>query len=147
MDIIFLLKSLTGLVVVLALLIFFLFYAPKKKLVQSKQKKKKHKEKKQGYESLESLVAIIRDKKSSAEELLRASELIIKYHGTIHEKLGMRAHPDFDIFGEILLRLCRHPHTNKKIILGFEGALSKKNPEYAKEINDFLSKGLNSRGF
>jgi len=147
MDMIFLLKSLTGLVVILALLIFFLFYAPKKKRAKNKQNKDKQKEKKQDHESLESLVAIIRDKKSSSEELLRASELIVKYHGAIHEKLGIRAHPDFDIFGEILLRLCRHPHTNKKIILGFEGALSKKNPEYTREINDFLSKGLNSRGF
>lgn len=147
MDIVFLLKSLTGLVVMLALLIFFLFYAPKKKAVKGKQKKREPKETDEAYQSLASLVAIIRDKKSSSEELLEASELIIKYYGTIHEKLGARPHPDFDIFGEILLRLCRHPQTNKKIILGFEGALTKKNPAYAKEINDFLTKGLDSRGF
>jgi len=147
MDIVFLIKILIGLVVIFVLMILFLLYASKKKSVIAKQNKSEPEEKQEAYPSLASLDAIIRDKKSSSEELLEASDFIVKYYGTIHEKSGVHPHPDFYIFGEILFRLCRHPQTNKQIILGFEDVLTKKNPAYTKEINDFLIKGLNSRGF
>ena len=145
MDIVLLLKSFLGLVVVLALLIFLFFSNSKKKKKVLKESKKRE-EKGNTFESLESLVKVIKNKKSSKDELSEALNKIIKYHGTIHPKLGLRPHPDFDIYGEILLRICRHPNTNKNIILDFDKALEAKNEEYKKEINDFITKGLNSRG-
>lgn len=145
MDITLLLKSFAGLVFVLAVLIYFLFHNPKVKEEKRKLEKAK---KEEGREktSLPHLLGIIKNKKSTKEELKSALDLIIQNHGTIHPKLGLRPHPDFDVYGEILLRICRHPNTNKNLILDFDRALEKKNEEYKKDINDFLSKGLNSRG-
>ena len=93
------------------------------------------------------MVEVIKNKNSSTQELQEALDLIIKYHGKIHPKLGMRAHPDFDIYADIIFRICRHPSTTKEVIINFDRSLEKLNPDYNKEINDALTKGLNSRGF
>ena len=58
----------------------------------------------------------------------------------------MRAHPDFDIYMDILFTICRHPNTTKNLILDFDKELERLNPEYKPEINNALAKGLNSRG-
>lgn len=146
MEITLLVKSFLGLLVLLAILIFFLLYIPKKQKVAKKIKEEAEENKRGDYNSLENLADIIRDKTSTKDDLKEALDLVLKYHGTIHPKLGLRPHPDFNIYGEILLRICRHPNTNKNIILGFDRALEAKNEEYKKDINDFLTKGLNSRG-
>jgi len=146
-DIILLAKSFIGLVAILGILVFLLFYKPSKAEKKQKEVKKAPTKKYDAYESLEDLVAVIRNRKSSTKELQVALDKVIKYHGTIHKKLGVRLHPDFNLYGEILLRICRHPHTNKDLILNFDRELEKKNPDYVKDINDFLTKGLNSRGF
>lgn len=146
MEITLLVKSFAGLIMLLAILIFFLLYVPKKQKVAKKLKEEVLKSKRNDYCSLEKLADIIRNKSSSKEELRDALDLILKHHGTIHAKLGLRPHPDFDVYGEILLRICRHPNTNKNIILDFDKALEAKNEEYKKDINDFITKGLNSRG-
>jgi hypothetical protein len=151
MDITFLIKSIAGLAVILGILILIFLYTPqkKKKNIQKKRvSSQSPKNRDRDIEkSLEELLAVIKDKHATTEELAKALELIIKYHGKIHPKLGMRSHPDFDIYSEILLRICRHPNTNKDIIVKFDKALAKRNPEYLREINDSLNKGLNSRGF
>lgn len=95
---------------------------------------------------LESLRAVIKNKKTKKETLKEALDLVIKYHGTIHKKLGVRPHPDFDIYMDILFTICRHPNTNKNLIVGFDSALTKLNPDYKKDINEAVTKGLNSRG-
>ena len=92
------------------------------------------------------LLEVIRDKKSTTQELKEAVELIIKYYGKIPKKLGMRAHPKFELYSEIILRLCHHPNINKEIILRLDRELERQNPEYKLEINDSLEKGLNTRG-
>ncbi|WP_457746879.1 hypothetical protein [Sulfurimonas sp.] len=146
MDVVVLVKSIVGLMIVLGILIFVLFYTP------SKRKKKKEKSiqknvKKRPEMDFTRLLAIIKNKKSSTQELEEALDLIIKYHGKIHPKLGIRAHPEFDIYADILFRICRHPNTTKELIINFDRSLEKLNPDYNKEINDALTKGLNSRGF
>lgn len=146
MDIILLVKSFLGLVVILAILVFVLLKGTKKKKSVEKAKPVKREVKRDEPVSLQKLLAVIKNKKSTAKELSEALDKIIKYHGTIHPKLGVRAHPDFDIYGEILLRICHHPNTNKDIILNFDRALEAKNEAYKKEINDFLTKGLETRG-
>jgi len=150
MDIALLIKSIAGLVVVLGILIVFFLFSPgsnKKKKVQTKKKSYTQATKEKPKHELKDLLAVIRNKSSTTEELAEALEAMIKYHGKIHPKLGLRAHPDFDIYSEVILRICRHPNTNKDIIVKFDKELEKLNPEYKREINDSLSKGLNSRGF
>jgi len=144
-DIVLLIKSIVGLVVILSILLFLFFYSPKSKVPL---KKKPHSEplpqrKKFDWDTI---LKIIKNKKSSAQELAEAVDLLLKYHGTIPKKLGLRAHPEFDLYSEIILRLCRHPNTNKNLVLKLDRELEKKNPEYNREINDALTKGLNSRG-
>ena len=148
MEIVLYIKSFLGLIAILLVLLFLFFYNKKSKStpkVKSKKKKKLIKKDKNDT-SLETLLEIIRDKESSTEALSKALELIIKHHGKIHPKLGLRTHPDFNIYSEVLLRICRHPNTTKDIILKFDRALERENEEYKREINDSLTKGLNSRG-
>ncbi len=148
MDIVLLMKSIAGLVVILGILIVVFLYTP------SGKKKKRSKETKhytqavkpEQQHELKDLLMVIRNKDASTKELAEALDLILKYHGHIPQKLGIRCHPDFDIYSEVLLRICRHPNTNKDIILKFDRELERLNPEYLREINDSLTKGLNSRG-
>ena len=147
MDIVLLVKSIAGLSAILVILLLFFIYTSKNK--SKKQKKKK------SYTSptppkpkydWDTLIKVVRNRQATTQELQETLALILKYHGTIAPKLGIRANPEFDKYAEVLLRLCRHPNTNKDLIIDFDKELEKKNPEYIKEINDALTKGLNSRG-
>ena len=68
----------------------------------------------------ESLRKIIKNKKSSALQLSEALDLIIKYHGEIHPKLGIRTHPEFDNYIDVIIRLCRHPRADSKMVVKVE---------------------------
>ena len=89
---------------------------------------------------------MIKLKKTTSKELKDSLDLVLKHHALIHKKLGARAHPDFDIYRDILFSICRHPNTNKNIIINFDKELTRLNPEYKADINDAITKGLNSRG-
>ena len=147
MDILLLVKSIAGLSAILVVLLLFFIYTSKNK--SKKQKKKK------SYTSptppkpkydWNTLLKGVRNKQATTQELQETLALILKYHGIIPNKLGIRVNPEFDKYSEVLLRLCRHPNTNKDLIIDFDKELEKRNPEYIKEINDALTKGLNSRG-
>lgn len=145
MEITLLLKSIMGLVVILAILIFLLFLSSKQKKEDVAAKKATVTDRKDTNINLDHLRSIIKNKKSTTKELKEALELVIKHHGRVHEKLGLRAHPDFDIYMDILFTICRHPNTNKDIVIKFDKELGRLNPDYKKEINDAITKGLNSR--
>jgi len=147
MEVTLLVKSIVGLVVILAILLSVFLYSQAGKKTTKQKKKVEKKKVHTDPQSLEYLLEIIRDKSSTTKELKEALELILKHHGNIHPKLGMRTHPDFDIYSEILLRICRHPNTTKDLIIKFDRELERLNPQYVREINDSLTKGLNSRGF
>lgn len=142
-------KSIMGLIVILALLIFLLFLEPTpdspNKNTSSIKKAKVYETADEIKTDMNSLFKIIKNKKSTAKELSEALDLIIKYHGTVHTKLGLRPHPDFDIYADILFTICRHRHANKDLIIKFDRELAKLNPEYKKEINEAMTKGLTSR--
>lgn len=149
MELTLLIKSVMGLVVILGILVFLLVMSSRNK--KAKQAAviataEKVEQASRPDRDLPTLIAIIKNKKSSAKELGDALDLVLKYHGTIHPKLGSRTHPDFDLYSGILFSICKHPNTNKNIILNFDRALEKKNPEYKIEINEAIAKGLNSRG-
>ncbi len=146
MDIALLVKSIAGLSVILALLLSLFFSSPKKKTKKSSKKSYTTPTPPQPKTDWESVLKVIRKRKATTEELKEALDIILKYHGTIPKKLGIRINPEFDKYSEVLLRICRHPNTNKDLIVDFDKELERRNPEYIKEINDALTKGLNSRG-
>jgi hypothetical protein len=148
MDITLLIESIMGLAGLLGILIFFLLYIPKSKnLKKSKEAKNLDKKDVVKYNDtdINKILNIIKDKNSTLKELDDAVDLLLKYHGKIHLKLGIRTHPDFDVYSEMLFRICRHPNTDKNIILKFDRELRRLNPDYVREINDSITKGLNSR--
>lgn len=137
MEITLLFKSFMGLVGLLLLLIIFLFYSPKKLKVKKRAQVVENKH--DDYQTLDELLGVIKNKKSTTDELKNALDLVMKYHDKIH--------PDFNIYGEMLLRVCRHPNINKDILLKFNRELEKRNEGYKREINDAVTIGLDSRGF
>ncbi len=157
MDAELIIKAIMGLVAILAILIFLLFLEPdteEKTPIDKKPTDKKpipeSEEITQEPDSvqktdLEFLVKAIKNKRADADELSKTLDLIIKHHGVVHRKLGLRAHPDFDIYMDILFTICRHPNANKDLIIKFDKELEELNSEYKKEINDAITKGLNSR--
>ena len=148
MEAILLIKSIVGLIVILVILVFFLLVAPKSKKKKEKipvENIKVFKEEEQRTD-LEYLLQIIKNKKTDAINLKEALELILKHHGTVHKKLGIRSHPDFDVYEDILFTICRHPNTNKNIIVDFDKELIRLNPQYKREVNNAVEKGLKSRG-
>jgi len=147
MELTLLIKSIMGLSVLLLILVFLL-YVPFGETKEKKEKKKKTlKEPREKVDfDLNHLHSIVANKKSTTQELKDALQLVIKYHGIMHTKLGMRAHPDSDIYMDILFKAARHPKIDKASLVKFNGDLEKLNPDYKKEINDALMRGLNSRG-
>ncbi len=150
MDIELIIKSVVGLVVLLTLLIV-LFIIPsrnKKKRSRDQKKSVKPAEKKEKEEilSFDELRAIVRRRSTTTEELQKAIDQIVKHYSKIHPKLGIRNHPDFDKYVDLIVHLVRHKNTNKDLVLQLDRALTQNNPEYRAELNDTLSKALNSRG-
>ena len=137
MDITLLVESFVGLASLLGVLIFFLFYAPAKKREKELQKVQ---EKKRVQElvpvDFNTLLERVRDKHTSTKELAETLETILREYGEID---------DIKPYSEILIRICRHPNTDKNIILNFNRGLEQKNPNYSREINSFIAQGLNSR--
>ncbi|MDY0115962.1 MAG: hypothetical protein RBR59_00110 [Sulfurimonadaceae bacterium] len=144
MEITLLIKSIIGLVAVLGILLYFLF-APAKKEKIKKIKKADIIIENGMKTDLASLASVMRRPTSTQKELEEASRLLLKYHGKFHPKMGLRLHPDFSIYHTILIAICRHKNTTKEIILMLDKELTALNPEYKKEINEAVTKGLNSR--
>lgn len=143
MEISLLIKTITGLVIILGILIFVLLLP--KKIKKTKKTSSKKISKSKTKIDFDSLRHIIRNRMSTTKQLGEALDLIIKHHGNIPAKLGIRVNPQFDGYMEVLVTLCRHPNASKDIILKFDKELVKLNTEYKSEINDAITKGLNSR--
>ncbi len=155
MDVELLIRGFIGLVVLLGLLML-LFLLPARKKKAKKEQKISNSTKKSAYTkrerspedelSFDALRAIIRTRSSTTEELERAVDAIIRHYIHIPPKLGTRTHPDFDKYVDVIVHLVRHKNTNKDLILKLDKALNKENSAYKAELNDTLSKALNSRG-
>jgi len=149
MNIELIIQSVMGLVALLALLLFLLFFtsdsSSKKKTKPKKKVINKPSTSTKPSTDLNSLRNIIKNKESQTSALKQALEMILKYHGTIHTKLGVRAHPDFDPYMDVLFTICRHPNADKDMIINFDRELGRLNPEYIQDINEAITKGLTSR--
>ena len=95
--------------------------------------------------SMEELLKVLQKKSSTADDLRNALEEMLRVYGKITPKLGIRAHPDFELYMLAIMLICRHRNTTKEIVLNFDRELTRKNPEYKREINEAISKGLNAR--
>lgn len=147
MELTLLIQSAMGLFVVLGLLVFILVLTPKPKKKEIKKSKKVVQEQKaKPRTDLEFLRTIVKNRQSTVEELKEALDLVLKYHGKIPKKLGLRSHPDSQIYMDILFSICRHPNANKDIVVNFDRELGRLNPDYKKDLNDAMMRGLNSRG-
>jgi len=133
MEISLLIQVVAGLIIVLAVLMFFLFSA-RAKAKKNKQSKSEVEEKKLDFNTL---LAVVKSKKSNSTQLKEALDLILKDYGEIN---------NLELYMDILFVICLHPNTNKNIIVGFNKELVKLNPKYKVEINGAIAKGLNSRG-
>ena len=147
MELTILIQSAMGLLVVLGLLVFILVLAPKPKRKEvPKSKKVVQEQKTKSRRDLEFVRTVVKNRESTIGELQEALALVIKYHGAIHKKLGMRAHPESQIYMDILFNICRHPNANKDVIVVFDRELGRLNPDYKKDLHDAMMRGLNSRG-
>lgn len=146
MDITLLVQSIVGLVIILGILVLLFSLPTGVKSKKDKVTVKKVPSKSVNKTDFKYLSSIIENPESSTQELGDALSLIIKYHGTMHKKLGIRAHPESKAYMDVLFKLCRHKNASKDIIVKFNNDLEKLNKEYKREINDALMRGLNSRG-
>jgi len=147
MELTLLIQSAMGLLIILGLLVFILVFAPKSKKIETKKSKKVVQEQKvKSRTDLEFLRTIVKNRKSTADELKEALDLVLKYHVKIPKKLGIRSHPESQIYMDILFSICRHPNANKDIIVNFDKELGRVNTDYKKDLNDAMMRGLNSRG-
>ena len=141
-------STLIAILFVLALILIpllLLYTRGKKERIKKKRLGHAKKEEKK-IPSFERLYGIVKDPNSSESDLKEATEAIIKYYGDIPPKRGIRPDPLFKKYATLIVALARHRNTNKDIIINFDRALQKQNPSYALEIEDFLQRGLNSRG-
>lgn len=142
MDLFFIIKALVGLIFLLGILVSLLLYKPRKK----KEKEIAQKvEKKDSDYTFEELIRFIRNRDTSTDKLQWALDTIVKYHGNIDPKKNGHVSDDFYHYSEIIIRICRHPNTTKSLIIRFDKAIRDLNPSYSKDLNDSLTKGLNSR--
>jgi len=141
LDIVLIVKSLVGLVALLGILIMLLLYKSKKQEISIKEKASKPK-----MMSFEQIMRVVRDRKSTSEQLEEAVNTLLKRYPKIPPKHGIRLDNAFYNYSEIMVRLCRHPNITKEILLRYDQELIKCNPKYQKEIDDVFSKGLQSRG-
>jgi len=146
LDITILVQSIIGLVIILGILVLLLSSSFENKPKKDTDVDKKSSPRVISKTDFEYFRAIIANPESSTKELTDALVLLIKYHGTMHKKLGMRAHPESNAYMDVLFKVCRHKNANKEMIVTFNNELEKLNPEYKREINDALMRGLNSRG-
>lgn len=145
MEVTSLIKLIIGLVGILGFLLFvFLYRSSIKKNIPRKAKNQAKKVDK-NIPSFDLLVKRVKNNNTTSSELNDALNLILYHYGDIPKKIGISAHPDFTKYAEVLMKICRHPNTNKDIIVKFNLGLEKKNPEYKKEINNFVEQALDLR--
>ena len=142
------LNTIGGLFAILVLLIFIFVLPARKKRANKSQKRTQSKQgqaKSEQKYSFEELEQIIKDPASTTEQLQFAVDQIVRYYRIIPPKIGIRPHPDFKRYKNLIMYLVRHKNTHKDIILQLDSALLKENPSYKEELDAALNKALNSR--
>ena len=86
-------------------------------------------------DSLQTPEDVIKNPSSTSQELQAAMhELQLST-----KKLLITSNEELDSYASLLKLLCKHPNTNKKLIIEFEKIAQEKNPQYKKEIAKALN--------
>lgn len=131
-----------GLVAFLGFLIFLLLYTSRKRKAKLQESATQVHGDVMDFDSLK---ALITNKHTTAQVLKESLDMILKHYGHIPSKTGLKAHPEFQKYTDIIVSICLHPHTSKNLILNFDKELSRLNPEYKSDINDAVTKGVKAR--
>ena len=91
------------------------------------------------------LKAILKNKDATHDALEKAIESIVEYYGEIEPKVAGRQSKDFDRYMELIFIICKHPNTDKKLVLSFERDLARINPQYKRDLDHAVTKGLSFR--
>lgn len=134
------------LIILLPLVTSLVFSKPAEKKATKVPSAPNPPERKKGPRAFEELRRVIKSKKSSTAVLKEALDELLLHYGKIPPKLGIRSHPDFDYYRDILFAVCRHPNIDKDILLAFDRGLREKNSQYRREIDEAVKGGLESRG-
>ncbi len=149
MQVIQLLILIIAFSLILGFLIFLYVYRPAQKrkaaAIAAAQKKEPDEPGMVGIPSFEQLVSQIKRTASNEVQLRDAAEKILKYYGTIKPKHGVVPDKDFRRYAEVIFAICSHPNTTKELVLMFDRELVNRNPEYAREIDEMLNRGLSAR--
>ncbi len=148
MSIIELLILIMAFSVVLGLLIFLYVYRPAQRrkaaaVMQAKNPKRVLHSRE--IPTFDTLLLQIKNRRSEEMELREAAELIIRHYGTIEPKHGVVPNKDFKRYGEAIYAISAHPNTSKEVVVMFDRELSRRNPSYAREIEEMLNRGLSAR--
>ena len=129
--------------ILLAVLVIFYGFKPSKKKPKAAQKSSV--KPKVQVPTFAELLKQVKTKSTSSAQLAEAAELILKYYGTIKDKHGVMPDSDFQRYGEVIFAICSHPNTTKEIVVSFDRELRKRNPQYDREIEEMLNRGLSAR--
>ena len=132
--------------IILSLLIFIYIYKPAKARARVRTEKRATKKEKREVPTFAKLVQKIKMRDTTSEELEKAVRLLLKYYGTIPSKNGIAPSREFKKYAEVIYFVARHPNTTKEIVLFFDKEINAKNPQYHREIDEMLSRGLTARG-
>lgn len=145
MDVTTLILALTGLLgILLVLVLIYIFARAPKEKPQTAAPKSAGKSEAaprkapEGVPTLDALEAVVFNRSSSKEALRSAVEAIGMHYGKIYATTLNR-------YMRIIMSLCRHPNTDKTILVNFDKTLRQQNPGMRQELEMALKKGLDSR--
>jgi len=136
MEITLLIKILVVLSGLLGILILLYFYLSREDKSQKRTTPLKSEQPDVVQPELDALLEVIKDKKSTTPQLKEAIDAILKDYGIIKEVA---------MYSELIVTIAQHPNVNKEIVIKLDKELRKRNPEYKRELDDALKKGLNAR--
>ena len=139
MDVMNLLLLLGALLLLLLLLVIIYLLNRSREVSKRPPAEKGAQPQESGLATFDALEAVILDQQSSKAELSRAVDAICRHHGTIRTATLER-------YLRLMVALCRHPRTDKSIVIALDRGLQGQNPNFSQELEAALRKGLNSRG-
>lgn len=123
-----------GLILLLISLVFLYVWLGKSKKIVKKSVVAEKK-----IENFQTFINIIKDAKSSKQELTRAVDMIVKDYYIISKDSESK-------YLNLIFLICIHPETDSQLVLKLEKNIREKNPKHAKEIEKALARGLAARG-
>ena len=114
-------------------------------LFRSRKKKEPEEVKEPGIPTFEELKSILKNKDADNETLRDALDEIVALYGEIDPKIDGRPSKHFDKYMELIFIVCKHPNSDKRLVLDFEKDLARKNPQYIKNLDKAVTQGLSFR--